>query len=96
MDSKKATVKCGNALTIANVADLHSKITSVLEISSIIELDAQEVEKVDTAGLQLLVALSQELEKSDGHLLWKAPSDTLNEAIKITGMTPYLAINNSV
>ena len=93
MASKKVTVKCGEALTIANVADLHSRLTKALDKSSTIELDTHEVEKVDTAGLQLLVALNQELEKSSGHLTWKNPSDALSEAIQTTGMAPYLTFN---
>ncbi|MGH1438801.1 MAG: STAS domain-containing protein [Cellvibrionaceae bacterium] len=92
MATKKATVKCGEALTISNVADLHTKLTSALESSSNIELDVHEVEKVDTAGLQLLVALHNELEKSDGNLTWKAPSEAFTEAVAVTGMTPYLTL----
>lgn len=90
MATKKATVNCGEALTISNVADLHAKLTSALESSSTIELDVHEVEKVDTAGLQLLVALYSELDKSDGDLTWKAPSEAFKEAVAVTGMTPYL------
>jgi len=93
MTTKKATVKCGDALTISNVADLHGKLTLALEKSSTIELDMHKVEKVDTAGLQLLISLQNELEKSNGNLLCKSPSEAFVEAVTVTGMTSHLTLN---
>lgn len=93
MTVKKTTVECGEALTIANVADLHGKFTKALEESSTVELDAKAVEKVDTAGLQLLVALNTELEKCDGKLLWSSPSDTLVQSVATLGLGSVLPFN---
>ena len=95
MAGKEASVKCGEALTIANAADLHAQLSKALEESSVIELVADSVEKVDTAGLQLLVALSRELEKVDGKMVWKEPSDVLLQAATTLGLTPYLAIDQN-
>ena len=95
MASQAAVVQCGQALTIANAADLHTKLKEAVESSSDIELVADGVDKVDTAGLQLMVALSREIEKVNGTLVWKNPSEVLVQAVNTLGLRPYLAINPS-
>ncbi len=90
MATKKATVKCGEALTINNVANLHDSFTKALEKSSTIELDLKSIDKVDTAGLQLLLALRQEVEKSSGKLIYKTPSESLIQVAELTGMAVHL------
>ena len=95
MASQAAVVQCVQALTIANAADLHTKLKEAVESSSDIELVADGVDKVDTAGLQLMVALSREIEKVNGTLVWKNPSEVLVQAVNTLGLRPYLAINPS-
>lgn len=89
------TVDCGEALTIAKSAELHEKLNEALAESSSIELLASSVEKVDTAGLQLIASLSRELERVNGSITWKNPSDVLVQAAKTLGLTSYIAINQN-
>jgi anti-anti-sigma factor len=93
MTDNKASVNCGEALNISNAANLYDQLQKALEKSSAIELDAASVEKVDTAGLQVIVALGRELEKSGGSIVWKNPSDTLMQAATTLGLKPFLAIS---
>ena len=93
MATEQASIECGEALTIAHAANLHGQLTKALETSSTVELVAESIEKVDTAGLQLIVALSQELEKADGKIIWKKPSDVLVQAVSTLGLAPYLVID---
>ena len=93
MAVEKQTVDCGESLVISNAANLHKQFSEAMEQSTKIELVCESVSKVDTAGLQVLIALSQELEKVNGELIWKDPSDTVVKAITTLGLTPYLSIN---
>lgn len=93
MAATTTSIECGEALTISNVAGLHSKLSKALETSSLIEIDVQSVEKVDTAGLQLLVALQQELSKSSGQLKWNKPSEVFTQAVAISGVASYLGFS---
>lgn len=86
------TIDCGEALTIANVASLHAQFVAALEKTSSIEVNAAKVEKVDTAGLQLLVAVNHELHKSDNSLIWKSASDVLTESISTCGLSSEITI----
>lgn len=94
MVASKITIDCGEALTIANVANLHSQFIDALEKTSSIELDAAKVEKVDTAGLQLLVAVNRELKKSENSLFWKATSDVLLDSISTSGLSSEITVTN--
>ncbi|ODS23974.1 hypothetical protein AB835_06070 [Candidatus Endobugula sertula] len=93
MSSAIHVIDCGDALTIANVAAIHHKIQEALKNSSNIELAASDVEKVDTAGLQVFVALQKEVEKTHGQLIWKNPSDALRKAADTLGLTKCISLD---
>ena len=94
MADSKETINCGEALTIAHVATINQQLRKALEKSSTIEVVADAVEKVDTAGLQLFVALFKELEKVGGHVVWRSPSNVLTDAAATLGLTSYLAFDD--
>ncbi len=93
MTAKATVVDCGDALTISHATELHQKILAALEDSSEIKLTADAVEKVDTAGLQVIVALSSELKKVDGSLSWDKPSEALVQAANTLGLTSHMAFD---
>ncbi|MBX2809454.1 MAG: STAS domain-containing protein [Cellvibrionaceae bacterium] len=86
MSAEPISIHCGETLNIASAADLQQQFNSALEKSSTIEIIADAVAKVDTAGLQLMVALNRELERSNGSLLWKTPSEVLLQAAASLGL----------
>jgi len=87
MCSDSVMIDCGTALTVANAAELHQKLQAALNDSSTLNLKADEVEKVDTAGLQLFVALNKEVTKLSGQVVWHQPSQALAQAAKTLGLT---------
>jgi len=89
----KTTFSCGEALDIVHSISLHERLQKALLKSSTIELKADKVEKADTAGLQLLVALAQEVRKTEGRLVWKKPSEHLLTAAEQLGLKQVLGLN---
>lgn len=94
MSAENLTIDCGSNLTVATAADMHQKLQDALNGSSTINLKADEVEKVDTAGLQLFVALNKELDKSGGKLVWQTPSETLLQASNTLGLTHSVGLGS--
>jgi ABC-type transporter Mla MlaB component len=90
MATERSSVICGEVMTISHAAELHQQLRNALEQSTTIELVADKVEKVDTAGIQLLIALSRELDKVGGSILWKDPSAVLLQAAATLGLTSYM------
>ena len=89
----KTSFSCGDALDIAHATALHSRLQKSLQKSSTIELKADGVERVDTAGLQLMVSLNSEVQRCGGELIWKNPSKPLLAAARSLGLDHTLGLH---
>ena len=91
--ANKTTFSCGEALDIINAIALHKRLTTSLQKASVIELKADTVMKADTAGLQLMAALSTEVNKTGGQLIWKKPSEALISAAQQLGLEQAIGLS---
>lgn len=89
----KTTFSCGEHLDIAEATNLYSRLQKALSKSSNIELKADAVKKVDTAGLQLFVALAREVTQTGGGLSWKKPSQILLDTAAQLGLDRELGLH---
>lgn len=96
MVDKTLTLNCGEALTIATASDFHQKVSQALNESSSIELLADSVSKIDTAGMQLVVSLKRELERIGGSLTWNKPSDVVTQSIVTLGLKSHFDIDKNL
>ncbi|MFT5579756.1 MAG: anti-anti-sigma regulatory factor [Paraglaciecola psychrophila] len=90
--NNKTSFSCGESLDIASVKSLQTRLQKSLQKSSIIELKADAVEKADTAGLQLFVALKNEIDKLGGSVVWKNPSTALINCAVLLGLDETLGL----
>lgn len=90
--ASKTTFSCGEHLDIKEVANLYERLQKSLARSSNIELKADAVERVDTAGLQLFVALAREVVQTGGGLTWKKPSQALLDTATQLGLSRELGL----
>lgn len=67
LDDHNIQVTLPGELTIAASSALHESLAGIVESTNVIVLNATRVEKVDTAGVQLLAAFAHE--RSDQALL---------------------------
>lgn len=58
----------------------------------VVAIDAQEVEFIDTASLQVLYALATYLKKRGAHLDWHKPSQALLVCAEKLGMADALGL----
>ena len=90
-DGVAAVVLPADCRIAAQVA-LKAQLLGVLEQGASVVLDASEVERVDTAALQLLVLLRRELQARDGTLDWRGASEAFNEAAGLLGLARILEL----
>ncbi|KZC17898.1 hypothetical protein RHOFW510R12_11625 [Rhodanobacter sp. FW510-R12] len=90
-DAGAAVVALPPDCRIAAQAALKAQLMGVLERGAIV-LDGQQVERVDTAALQLLVLLRRELGERGGTLAWRGASEALNEAAGLLGLARILEL----
>ncbi len=77
---------------IQNVGRLHQRLKKVLAANDLIEINASEVNSIDTTTLQLLVALKKDVSKLDKILLFDSPSPRFYESVKLLGLLDVLDI----
>ncbi len=76
---------------IAALPSLRDELLTALGRPAV-ALDGRQVERADTAALQLLVLFRRELVASGGSLSWLGASHALSEAVSLLGLTQTLEL----
>ncbi|HIJ21874.1 MAG: STAS domain-containing protein [Gammaproteobacteria bacterium] len=84
----------GEQLVISTVGKLRAEWMDQImaDTESPVVLDGGEVQSIDTAGLQLVVALIRELGEDGVSWQWSASSDTLKSSAEQLGMSKMLSL----
>ena len=82
-------------LTIANIHGLHEEFESIIEQKNCdkIVLQAADVERADTAGIQLLVAFVNASKERKITVGWDNPSEKLCNASGLLGLDGALGLH---
>jgi ABC-type transporter Mla MlaB component len=86
------TFKLPAQLIINNVETLHGQINSLMESGDDVVLDISEVEKADTACLQLLCVVQKSLIEIGHQIAWQGSSESLTTTAKIIGVSTFLRL----
>ena len=78
--------------TLREAVAMKGQLLERLDQAGDVEIDAGHVEKIDTAGLQLLVAFSRQLRESHRELAWKAVAPELSRAAAQIGLADTLGL----
>jgi anti-anti-sigma regulatory factor len=84
--SADPVLQLGDAIDITQVGELKAKMAAALDAGGgILHVEVGEVQTVDAAGVQLLVALNNEVAKRGRILSWQGRSEALRRAITLLG-----------
>lgn len=89
---RSQVVVLGSSMMIADVAALFEKFTGCLEKQRPLTLDGSKVEKIDTAGLQLLTLLALEGPGRGVEIRWRKPSPVLLEAATKVDLAGHIGL----
>jgi len=89
------TVELPANLTISTAEALHEKWEPLLLGDGDVSIDGANVERTDTAGLQLLLAFKDALQKRNLSFTWQSSSSVLIEAADQIGMGKLLELKSS-
>lgn len=84
-------VELGGELTIFRSAELKELLLPIAERGGAVALDLSAVSDVDTAGIQLLLALKQSIEAGGGMVRLSAVSHAVSEALNLLGLEQVFA-----
>ena len=79
-------VQLPSHLTIRQVEQVHRQCEVALKGTGNLRIDASDVSKIDTAGLQLLMALKIEMDNQHSAIEWIAITDELRRTASFMGM----------
>lgn len=79
-------------ITIQNVTQLKADWQMLIGQMPLLTIDAAAVQRIDTAGVQLLLAFVQEAEAKQSTIKWKDCPDPMLEVVDLLGLRQGLGI----
>ena len=79
-------------LTILEVAEWKDRFLSEIDSAAFFELDVSGMKRVDTAGMQLLLAVKKTLQERDKDIKWVGHSESLNHSAQELGLLEVLML----
>lgn len=89
----KTSVSLGEVLCISDVQSMHGRLKKALEKSINIEIKAGAIQKVDTAGLQLIISLKKDIDIQGGKIIWSKPTKALIDSARLLGLFEDLGLH---
>lgn len=78
--------------TVADAGALKSSLAKFLEDSDVVTLDISAVQRIDTAGLQVITAFVRERESQGRQVEWRGSAPALTNAAQLLGLTALLKL----
>ncbi|PWG64136.1 STAS domain-containing protein [Spiribacter halobius] len=88
----EADITLESRVDVTLAAELRSTLDMALSGEGTLSVDAAAVEQVDTAGIQLLLALRQEAERRGRAFAWQAASPALQDTARRLGLEAQLGL----
>lgn len=92
IDDTPGAVALGEMLTIEQAAAMHAELGRHLGAASV-ALEAGALQRVDAAGLQLLVAFTRAATGRGTKVEWRSPSTALREGARRLGLSGALGLS---
>jgi len=92
LDMETSEITCGDVLDISAVGQMHAEFIGVFEKKQAIEISAGSLQKIDGAGVQMLVALFAQAERNQTEIKWKDTSAPLLDAAALLGVSKQLQL----
>ena len=81
--------------TVADASSLKSALAKLLEESGVVTLDISAVQRIDTAGLQVIATFVRERESQGRQVQWQGHAPVLTNAARLLGLGELLKLPTS-
>jgi len=78
--------------TVADASSLKTGLSKLLEESGIVTLDIGAVQRIDTAGLQVIATFIRERESHGRQVQWRGHAPAVTAAAKLLGLAALLKL----
>lgn len=83
-------------MDVASAEQVHVSLEGALEQGGPIEINGEQVVRLDTAGVQLMVAFFREAEKQHVEVAWKQVSSTITEVLEFMNVGKAVGLEQGV
>ena len=91
--SGEAKIECGEVVDISTASDLYQQLNNVLQQEGPVTLNAESIERIDTAALQMFVCFVQEVQRRNRQVHWQSPTEALLRSANHLGLKQVLHLN---
>jgi len=92
IEHKTGPFALGAEVTIADAGQLKSGLEKLLNDTEVVILDISAVQRIDTAGLQVIAAFIRERESQGRQCQWQGAAPAVTAAIKLLGLDAVLKL----
>jgi len=78
--------------TVADAGSLKAGLAKLLDDSGVVTLDVSAVQRIDTAGLQVITTFVRERESHGRQVEWRGTAPALAAAAKLLGLSAFLKL----
>jgi anti-anti-sigma regulatory factor len=82
-------IQCGEQLNISHCGDLYAQLLTAMAEGQAVSIDISQVERVDTAALQLLYGFQRDAKAQGVVTIWSQASKVFCDAVDILGMDAF-------
>lgn len=93
-DSESNIISLGTELTIRSVASCKALIDKNINSGFDVKLAAGDLQKIDSAGLQMIYSLNKTMEKNSQPVQWVSTSSIINQSARLMGMQNLVESND--
>ena len=90
----KTCISLAEVADIAKAESYKSQFLEAIETGNDIELDASNTIRIDTAVVQMILALFLSAKQKQINVSWKAASETVKRVIYLLGLGKHLALQD--
>ena len=91
-DSSLSTIELGDKLTVAEITDCYLRMLEVLLAGKAVSINSANLQRVDAAGAQLVLAFVQACTQQHLAIDWPEPSQALKESLVLLGLDEKINI----
>lgn len=94
-NAEQLEIDCGESLTIAEVGSVYADLLVPLAEGKAVKLNVSKLERIDTAGVQLIYSLYKEAQTQGHTVEWDQPSEAFCQSVGLLGLAQQMNINDN-
>lgn len=94
-DDSVVSIDCGETLTIAQSGQLYATLLAELAEGRVVQPDVSQIQRIDAAGVQILLGFCREAELQGQSIDWGNPSEAFLKSVALLGLEAEMGVKTN-